>query len=118
MLQRGPGLQLVPVSTQLTCSGHRLDCAACVPWTGSEEAAWGNLSAASRKAPGLQVRPERRLALPYGSYRLCSAAGGRVERADKHPFCMSRVFYDAAERPGEVWAQAGRRAVQVAPVGL
>jgi len=33
------------------------------------------------------------------------ADGSAPERVNKHPFCMSRVFYDAAERPEERWAQ-------------
>ncbi len=28
--------------------------------------------------------------------------GSPAERVDKHPFCMSRVFYDATEKPEEV----------------
>ena len=35
-------------------------------------------------------------------YRLVRADGTALERADKHPFCMSRVYYDAAEKPEEV----------------
>ena len=30
------------------------------------------------------------------------ADGSLAERADKHPFCMSRVYYDATEKPEEV----------------
>lgn len=30
------------------------------------------------------------------------ADGSPAERVDKHPFCMSRVFYDATEKPEEV----------------
>ncbi len=47
-------------------------------------------------------RPKTELALPYGAYRLTRADGARVERIDKHPFCMSRVYYDATEKPEEV----------------
>lgn len=50
-------------------------------------------------------RPKTELALPYGTYRLVLADGTPVERKDKHPFCMSRVFYDSSERPQEVWAE-------------
>lgn len=53
----------------------------------------------------MQVRPEKQIALPYASYRLCKADGAAVERTDKHPFCMSRVYYDAHEKPQEIWAQ-------------
>ena len=42
------------------------------------------------------------LALPYGAYRLVRTDGSAPERTDKHPFCMSRVYYDASERPEEV----------------
>ena len=54
---------------------------------------------------GCQARPQTQLALPYGSYCLVRAAGEAVERSDKHPFCMARVFYSSAERPQEVWAE-------------
>lgn len=47
-------------------------------------------------------RPKLELALPYGAYKLVRADGNAVERGDKHPFCMSRVYYDANERPEEV----------------
>ena len=53
----------------------------------------------------MQVRPALPLALPYAAYHLCTADGTLLERRDKHPFCMSRVFYAAAERPAEAWAQ-------------
>ena len=49
--------------------------------------------------------PKQELALPYGSYRMIKGDGSAPDRADKHPFCMSRVFYDASERPEELWAQ-------------
>ena len=49
--------------------------------------------------------PELAIALPYQSYRLVDADGVPQERIDKHPFCMSRVYYDAAEKPREVWAE-------------
>ncbi len=38
-------------------------------------------------------------------YRLTRGDGGALERPDKHPFCMSRVFYDGVDRPEEAWAQ-------------
>ena len=54
----------------------------------------------------LQVaRPKLALALPYKQYRLVTSEGRGVERQDKHPFCMSRVYYSKAERPDEVWAE-------------
>lgn len=49
--------------------------------------------------------PVTQLELPYNSYRLVLSDGRAVERADKHPFQLSRVFYDAKERPEEVWAE-------------
>ena len=51
------------------------------------------------------MRPQTQLALPYGAYRLVHAGGEAVERLDKHPFCMSRVYYEAGERPREVWTE-------------
>lgn len=36
------------------------------------------------------------------SYKLVYTNGQPVERTDKHPFCMSRVYYDNKERPKEV----------------
>ena len=54
--------------------------------------------------PEQAPRPKMELALPYGTYRLTRADGTRVERLDKHPFCMSRVYYDATEKPEEVRA--------------
>ena len=47
------------------------------------------------------------LALPYGAYKLVRADGSATERVDKHPFCMSRVYYDASERPPEVCVGVG-----------
>jgi hypothetical protein len=40
-------------------------------------------------------------------YRLVRADGSTVERADKHPFCMSRVYYDPCEKPEEVGGVGG-----------
>lgn len=45
------------------------------------------------------------LTLPYSAYKLVRADGSAAERVDKHPFCMSRVYYDANERPEEVRVQ-------------
>jgi len=42
------------------------------------------------------------LELPYKLYKLVKADGRPAERVDKHPFCMSRVYYDATEKPEEV----------------
>lgn len=55
---------------------------------------------------GMQVpRPKLELDLPYKSYKLVTSDGRGLERLDKHPFCMSRVYYDAREKPAEVWAE-------------
>lgn len=45
------------------------------------------------------------IALPYKHYKLVTADGRGLERRDKHPFCMSRVYYTRDERPEEVWAE-------------
>lgn len=50
-------------------------------------------------------RPKLELEVPYRLYRLTTCDGRPVERTDKHPFCMSRVYYDATEKPQEVWAE-------------
>ena len=50
-------------------------------------------------------RPKMELEAPYRMYHLVTATGKRVERVDKHPFCMSRVYYDASERPEETWVE-------------
>ena len=50
-------------------------------------------------------RPKLELAVPYKHYKLVSAGGHCIERQDKHPFCMSRVFYNKGEMPEEVWAE-------------
>lgn len=51
------------------------------------------------------VRPKLDLELPYKQYKLVLGDGTPVERTDKHPFCMSRVYYDASEKPQEVWTE-------------
>ncbi|EIE23252.1 hypothetical protein COCSUDRAFT_63608 [Coccomyxa subellipsoidea C-169] len=51
------------------------------------------------------ARPKLELEVPYRMYRLTRGDGGALERPDKHPFCMSRVFYDGVDRPEEAWAQ-------------
>lgn len=50
------------------------------------------------------ARPAKPIDLPYASYRLVRADGRLVERVNKHPFQLSRVYYKACERPEEVWA--------------
>lgn len=49
-------------------------------------------------------RPDTSIELPYANYQLVRADGQRVERVNKHPFQLSRVYYSAVERPDEVWA--------------
>lgn len=39
------------------------------------------------------------------SPQLSRADGRSVERVDKHPFQLSRVFYASRDRPEEVWAE-------------
>lgn len=53
-----------------------------------------------------QARPTRlELAMPYKYYRLVYGDGRRVERKQKHPFCMSRVLYTSQEVGSEVWVE-------------
>ncbi len=47
-------------------------------------------------------RPKMELELPYRMYRLVRSDGSLVERVDKHPFCMSRCYYNPKEKPEEV----------------
>uniref|UniRef100_A0A1D1ZP65 CS domain-containing protein n=2 Tax=Auxenochlorella protothecoides TaxID=3075 RepID=A0A1D1ZP65_AUXPR len=49
--------------------------------------------------------PKMELEVPYRMYRITRIDGSTVDRVDKHPFCMSRVYYDAAEKPEELWAE-------------
>lgn len=49
--------------------------------------------------------PKMEIELPYRMYRLVTAEGLPAERVDKHPFCMSRVYYSAAECPGDTWVE-------------
>ena len=47
--------------------------------------------------PALQVpKPKMEVGVPYQDYKLVRADGSAVERVKKHPFCMSRIYYDAA----------------------
>ncbi len=50
-------------------------------------------------------KPKLDLEVPYRMYRLVTSTGTAVERTDKHPFAMSRVYYDASEKPEEVWVE-------------
>ena len=46
------------------------------------------------------------LEVPYKMYRLVTSTGREVERVDKHPFAMSRVYYDANEKTEEeTWVE-------------
>lgn len=58
-----------------------------------------------QKALILPSSPKLELEIPYKKYRLVTAEGVAVERTDKHPFCMSRVYYDASDKPEEIWAE-------------
>ena len=55
-----------------------------------------------RCRPLQPARPKLEIELPYKLYKLVRADGSLAERADKHPFCMSRVYSDATEKPEEV----------------
>ena len=50
----------------------------------------------------IPARPKLDIEMPYRSYKLVYTNGQPVERVDKHPFCMSRVYYDGKEQPNEV----------------
>jgi hypothetical protein len=54
----------------------------------------------------IPARPKLDIEMPYRSYRLVYTNGQPVERVDKHPFCMSRVYYDGKEQPNEVCSAA------------
>jgi hypothetical protein len=56
----------------------------------------------SRNAVVVAQPPKLELELPYRMYRITRSDGSVPDRTDKHPFCMSRVYYDAAEKPEEV----------------
>ena len=53
------------------------------------------------------VAPKMEIHVPYASYRLVRSDGSEPDRTDKHPFCMSRVYYDSSEKPEEVRWVAG-----------
>ena len=50
-----------------------------------------------------QLPPAPRVEVP--SYHVVDGAGRPAGAINRHPFCMSRVFYDAAERPAERWTE-------------
>ena len=50
-------------------------------------------------------RPKTEIELPYKMYRLVHADGSPCERADKHGFAMSRVYYSKTELPDEVYVE-------------
>jgi tetratricopeptide (TPR) repeat protein len=50
-------------------------------------------------------KPKLDLEVPYKMYRLVTSNGTPIERTDKHPFAMSRVYYNASEKPEEVWVE-------------
>ncbi len=53
----------------------------------------------------LPSRPKTDIELPYKLYRLVNEDGSPCERADKHAFCMSRVYYNRVDLPQEVYVQ-------------
>lgn len=53
------------------------------------------------------VVPKRDLMIPYKEYKLVDACGNHVARAEKHAFCMSRVYYDRSEIQHETWVELG-----------
>lgn len=56
----------------------------------------------SRNAVVPAQPPKLELEVPYRMYRVTRVDGTVPDRVDKHPFCMSRVYYDASEKPEEV----------------
>ncbi|DBA65944.1 TPA: hypothetical protein ACH3X2_002968 [Trebouxia sp. C0005] len=66
---------------------------------------------ATAMAPSAQLveipRPKLEMVVPYKQYKLVRGDGSAPERTKKHPFCMSRVHYSAADRGEEVWAEVG-----------
>lgn len=57
----------------------------------------------------IPARPKLDIEMPYRSYKLVYTNGQPVERVDKHPFCMSRVYYDGKEQPNEVLHNSPRQ---------
>lgn len=51
--------------------------------------------------------PKRELDVPYRHYRLVDSLGNPAKRAQKHAFCMSRVYYNRAEIQQETWVELG-----------
>ncbi|KAI8111066.1 hypothetical protein M9434_004639 [Picochlorum sp. BPE23] len=51
--------------------------------------------------------PKTELDVPYRHYRLVDSLGNPAKRAQKHAFCMSRVYYNRAEIQQETWVELG-----------
>mmetsp|Transcript_2366 Transcript_2366/g.5467 ORF Transcript_2366/g.5467 Transcript_2366/m.5467 type:complete len:737 (-) Transcript_2366:58-2268(-) len=62
-------------------------------------------AAAGEDEAALPSRPKTDIELPYKLYRLVKEDGSPCERADKHAFCMSRVYYSQSDLPQEVYVQ-------------
>ncbi|GAB4817977.1 hypothetical protein N2152v2_005023 [Parachlorella kessleri] len=104
--------QLVGPPEPLRCSAEIRDVTPAFALEGAQQAQQQQQqghSVPSADAEDMQLavpsRPKMDLELPYRLYRLVRADGSLVERADKHPFCMSRVYYSAEEKPEEVWTE-------------
>ncbi|QDZ23050.1 CS domain-containing protein [Chloropicon primus] len=65
----------------------------------------GKASAGRVEGDQKPARPKTEIELPYKMYKLVLADGSPCERAEKHGFAMSRVYYSKAELPDEVYAQ-------------
>lgn len=63
-----------------------------------------NAQRAAAEKQVVAARPAKTVDLPYATYQLVRSDGRLVERVNKHPFALSRVYYKAYERPEEVWA--------------
>ena len=72
---------------------------------GVDSTASGGKDDAEQRQVVVPSRPKLDLEVPYKMYRLVTSTGGAVERIDKHPFAMSRVYYDSSEKPEEVWVE-------------
>lgn len=67
-----------------------------------------DIQAASQEETLIQAAPPKtELDIPYRHYRLVDSLGNPAKRAQKHAFCMSRVFYDRAEIQQETWVELG-----------
>jgi hypothetical protein len=93
----------------LDCSAQLVDCTpkhtlpAYTTTTNTDTSNNNNNSDRQLMQP---IRPKMELDLPYRHYHLVRADGSPAPRTDKHPFAMSRVYYDPSEKTTEeVWAE-------------